>query len=286
MNTFLTEKGGITSTSANYLCNLAKEQIKSLETKLKNISFLNKEVSIISSQESKLLRKGISTLDDAQEIIEEIGKLKAFNAWMREAIKAKENLEVMSFPDWREANNYELESPTLDESVTTDDILDEMSIKERQYYLFVEAMAATYGQYIHPDGSISKAREDFLFHQEVPTEISGSGRDMLVYEYTPSIKAQDLNGNFNKLQNKYREYEKTLNSLKFQIKEKIRKRNGDSNKKYAMELEHYNIRYKELSAQYNQYRIEEEKKNAAMQIAIPDNLRGTYELLNSLGKEK
>ena len=286
MNTFLTEKGGITSTSANYLCNLAKEQIKSLETKLKNISFLNKEVSIISSQESKLLRKGISTLDDAQEIIEEIGKLKAFNAWMREAIKAKENLEVMSFPDWREANNYELESPTLDESVTTDDILDEMSIKERQYYLFVEAMAATYGQYIHPEGSISKAREDFLYHQEVPTEISGSGRDMLVYEYTPSIKAQNLNGNFNKLQNKYREYEKTLNSLKSQIKEKIRKRNGDSNKKYAMELEQYNIRYKELSTQYNQYRIEEEKKIAATQIVIPDNLRGTYELLNSLGKEK
>lgn len=286
MNTFLTEKGGITSTSANYLCNLAKEQIKSLETKLKNISFLNKEVSIISSQESKLLRKGISTLDDAQEIIEEIGKLKAFNAWMREAIKAKENLEVMSFPDWRKANNCELESPTPDESVTTDDILDEMSIKERQYYLFVEAMAATYGQYIHPDGSISKAREDFLYHQEVPTEISGLGRDMLVYEYTPSIKAQNLNGNFNKLQNKYREYEKTLNSLKSQIKEKIRKRNGDSNKKYAMELEQYNIRYKELSTQYNQYRIEEEKKIAATQIVIPDNLRGTYELLNSLGKEK
>lgn len=286
MNTFLTEKGGITSTSANYLCNLAKEQIKNLETKLKNISFLNKEVSIISSQESKLLRKGISTLDDAQEIIEEIGKLKAFNAWMREAIKAKENLEVMSFPDWREANNCELESPTPDESIATDNILDEMSVKERQYYLFVEAMAATYGQYIHPEGSISKAREDFLYHQEVPTEISGSGRDMLVYEYTPSIKAQDLNGNFNKLQNKYREYEKTLNSLKSQIKEKIHKRNGDSNKKYAMELEQYNIRYKELSTQYNQYRIEEEKKIAATQIVIPDNLRGTYELLNSLGKEK
>ena len=45
---------GITSTSANYLANLAKEVAKGVSTKLANISFVNKTVELINGTKKDL----------------------------------------------------------------------------------------------------------------------------------------------------------------------------------------------------------------------------------------
>ncbi len=51
-------KDGLTSTSANYIANKAKEYIAELEIKFKNINFINEEVILPGTTEKKYTKKG------------------------------------------------------------------------------------------------------------------------------------------------------------------------------------------------------------------------------------
>lgn len=87
-------ENGLTSTSANHIANLAKEYYQTLETKLDNIKFYDEKISLISSSDYKLLRGGItaSTLEETTSDLYKIADAKSLIAWLREAIKAKDNL--------------------------------------------------------------------------------------------------------------------------------------------------------------------------------------------------
>lgn len=86
----------LTSTSANHIANLAKEYIQGVETQLNNICFFN---------------------------VEGVAQAKSLIAWLREGIKAKENLmkglQTISLEDWcRENGTIRPESPTYGHVLT------------------------------------------------------------------------------------------------------------------------------------------------------------------------
>ena len=283
---YLSETDGITSTSANHLANLAKEHIKSNEAQLANLKLFNSTVELING-ESKILSKGVTTLSNLKQLIEEIGAMNSFCAWVREAIKTKE--ELLSKAKNLTTEGYEalsgmpypksVESPTL---VTEDDIIDEMTIKERDSYLSLEAFASVYGKYIHPEGAISEARNDYYYRLNNPTETRGTGRDLLIYNYEPSVERKEVEEVFNKLQGAHREFEKRLNSIKFKIKEEVTRRNLEKQQEYQKSLAEHALELKTFKSSMDKYVLEMCNKISSLKIVIPEQLKSTFEYLNSL----
>lgn len=97
----------LTSTSANHIANLAKEYIQGVETQLNNICFFNVEVALVGSVGgANTIQTGESSevLDSLQSLLEGVAQAKSLIAWLREGIKAKENLmkglQTISLEDW------------------------------------------------------------------------------------------------------------------------------------------------------------------------------------------
>ena len=84
---------GRTATSANHLCNVAKEHYQHLEKMLTNQSLVTKTVSIVGQGGPNILINGITDLSPMQKALKEIAQCKALIAYFREGIKAKENLK-------------------------------------------------------------------------------------------------------------------------------------------------------------------------------------------------
>jgi len=98
-----------------------------------------------------------------------IAEANSLIAWLREAIKAKEaEMEAvlsMKSDDYIKAENIDCPARPERENygfVVFDDILATLSIKEREEYYRLETKCAVIGKFIHPDGSFSRARKDFL----------------------------------------------------------------------------------------------------------------------------
>ena len=100
----------LTSTSANHIANLAKEYIQGVETQLNNICFFNAEVALIGSVGASTIQTGVSSevLDNLQSMLEGVAQTKSLIAWLREGIKAKENLmkdlQTISLEGWCKEN--------------------------------------------------------------------------------------------------------------------------------------------------------------------------------------
>lgn len=285
-NVFLTEGKGLTSTSATFLANLAKEQLKQTESQLEHLTYITKTVGLISSPETKVIQYG-STLTELSPLLKKIANLHSFIAWIREAIKCKEELlnkiENLNINDYCKIKEIEVpKSPAIPVTVQTSDILKEMNIKERNNYLTLEAFASTFGKYIHPDGAIAEAREDAIYREQLPHEVSGDGRDTLIYTHSLTVPVKELDKVFNELQSSYRDYERKLNALKFQIKEEVNKRNLQNNKEYSLKLSEYKEQTKELNNKLNAYIIEGREEISKLKIVIPEKLQDTYEYLESL----
>lgn len=287
MTMYFGEKG-ITSTSANYLANLAKECIKEAEVKLNNISFLNKSVELIN-ENKKTLRIGTTEIENIETLLTDIANMHSFCAWVREALKARDEalkkIEALTLAQFANITGIELPNPPKGvQKICDEDILNEMNTKERNNYLRLEAFAATFGKYIHPDGYISLAREELLYRKEVPNEVDGNGRDMVIYSYLPSISTETIEELFLKLQNNYREYERQLNAIKFKIKEDVNMRNIRNLKKYEEENNNYFQIVEKITSDKSLYITQKREEIANMKIVIPEKLQGIYEYLNSLGK--
>lgn len=285
---YLTEGKGLTSSSANYLANLAKEELKSTEAKLKHLSFVDKSVELINGNK-KALRYGCGDPKALEGFLEKIAEMHSFNAWIREGIKAKEallhNVVLIDVYKYCKIKGIELpQQPSKPSTISEQTIIDEMDIKTRNRYLELEAYASTFGEYIHPDGEIADAREDMLEKIELPNEVDGEGRDMVIYSYIPSADPELVNEVYLSLQNKYRNYEKQLNAIKFNINEQVNKRTLEANAKYREEQVKYNNAMDIIRHDLSTYLTEERERISSLKIVIPERLQKTYEYLESLGK--
>jgi hypothetical protein len=87
-------ENGLTSTSANHIANMAKESIADLERNISSINFVTKSVSLIGTDAEHVVKRGWSKdlLDTLPEKIKQITEMKSLCAWLREAIKARDNM--------------------------------------------------------------------------------------------------------------------------------------------------------------------------------------------------
>ncbi len=289
---------GLTSTNANYYCNIAQEAIKSSLERLNSVRFYETSVASIEGNNSKLMSTGLSSMDFIQNDLENIANMNSFCAWVREAIKTKDNLislvDYTSLPYWAEVNNITVpelpERPGKPSMKEEKDIVDSWDRNKRNRYLRLEAFASTYGKYIHPNGAFSRARKDAHYAVNNPISKEGTGRDLILYYQTPTLDVEKVDDMFMQLQDIYRSYEKELNSMKAEIKECLNNENRSIEEKYQSELakfkadyDNYTSEMSRLESLLNQWKISERDRLSKLKIVLPNNLLGIFEEIKKQG---
>lgn len=280
---------GLTSTSANHIANLLKMQYQRLENDLRCLNFVEEKVTIIGSDKENVTKRAIiASNDEIAEHIDKIARYKGFIAFLREAIKCKNELT-------NEIDLYESELP-VDEmpkmpimypAVSTEWIIEQMPIGERVKYLSAEARAATYGKYIHPDELLDVQRKKVFAAFNQPTDIAMAGRDSVIIKRESAVETSDIDALLMRLQSEHRKSEAELNGYKHDIEEKVK---ADQNSKleeykaqkaeYDRKMDEYNRKCADIKVADMQTREERRKVIEALKIVIPNTYKDLYEEVN------
>lgn len=280
---FFGEKG-ISSTSANHIANLAKEAYEKLEAKLNTTSFIKETIQIIGSTAEttvKLSQAGLITL--APNVLKEICEYKSLIAWLREAIKEKENL-FKANKLWvsDEYTEHMRNRPQCEDYLTEQDVIESWTVKEQEDYLSLETVCAVVGKYIHPNGPLSKAKTELSNRINRPVSTECSGRDTIIRKYYPEATEEQVNVLFFSLQKNHREYQARLNGIKHKIDMTIREDMQKKDEAYKKALQEYNNKSTELLVADKLTREEKHKEIESLKIVIPNDLKSVYDKLTSM----
>lgn len=289
---------GLTSTSANYYANVAQEMIQAATERLNSVRFYQVFVASIGGGEKQLMTVGQTSLDFIKDDLEKSAEMNSFCAWVREAIKKKEELisytTACSIEKWARENNVEIpEQPQYPDSPIKADekeVMDSWDANKRNKYLRLEAFASTYGKYIHPKGAFSKARKDVHAAENCPIYKEGSGRDLILYYQDPTIEVEKVDNMFMSLQDTYRSYEKELNALKAELKEEVNKLSNTQEQEYREKMAEFKAKYDkytselgELRSRFNSWKTSEMERISKLKIALPKNLLDIFEEIRRQG---
>lgn len=282
----------LTSTSANHIANLAKEYIQGVEAQLNNICFFDVRVALVGTlADANIIQTGEESdvLDSLQSLLEGVAQAKSLIAWLREGIKAKENLmkglQTISLEDWCKENGMvKPETPNYGHVLTEVEYYASLPIKERNRYYQLETEAAVLGKYIHPDGHLSNARKelkDKIYH---PHKVDGKGRDALIYTYTPTTSIAIVDNVFYELQKKHREIQAQLNAMKYSCEQAINESTNKVNTEYMAASQKYQAELKDVLGAFKTWKDEKSQEYSKLKIVVPNSLLGIYNTINSLGK--
>lgn len=287
-----TEGVKLSSTSANHIANLAKEYIQGVETQLNNISFFNVRVALVGSiGGASTIQTGKSSevLDSLQSLLEGVAQAKSLIAWLREGIKAKENLikdlQTISLEDWCKENGMvKPETPNYGHELTEVEYYASLPVKERNRYYQLETEAAVLGKYIHPDGHLSNARKELKDKLQHPHQVDGKGRDALIYTYTPTVDVAEVDNVFYELQKKHREIQAQLNVMKYSCEQSINESTNKANTEYMVAAQKYQAELKDVLGAFKTWKDKKSQEYSKLKIIIPHSLLDIYNTINSLGK--
>lgn len=299
MNNVFFENGFMTSTEAQNICNIAKEAVTNEHERLSAVSFYNTEIASIISPEAFIKTK-ISPNDISwiSESLDKIGRYNALNAWLKEAIKAKEEaMDEVDIMDVTTLDFYEdyikPVEPTIGyNSFDEEQVMSEWSADKLNRYYTLNSEAAVIGKYIHDSGAIAKARKDLVNKMANPSTVSGQGRETIVYKYIPSVDTEVVEGIYMSLLAKHRKLNAELNSLKAEIKETINKKNieasiafRDKHTEWEYKISEYYSLVKQRDAKINEYKISEKERISKLKINVPSSLMDTYKEIKALISE-
>ena len=299
MNNVFFENGFMTSTEAQNICNIAKEAVTNEHERLSAVSFYDTEIASIISPEAFIKTK-ISPNDISwiSESLDKIGRYNALNAWLKEAIKAKEEaMDEVDIMDVTTLDFYEdyikPKEPTICyDSFDEEQVMNEWSADKLNRYYTLNSEAAVIGKYIHDSGAIAKARKDLVNKMANPSTVSGQGRETIVFKYIPSVDTEVVEGIYMSLLAKHRKLNAELNSLKAEIKETINKKNieasiafRDKHTEWEHKISEYYSLIKQREAKINEYKISEKERISKLKINVPSSLMDTYKEIKALISE-
>lgn len=298
MNNCYFSNEGMTSTTANYYANIAKELQNAALERLNSVKFHNTSIAVIGSSEKQMMSEGNPCLDFVMDDLVTVSAMNAFCAWVREAIKEKDEQQRsvlrMSMEEWAKIQGLEMPvMPVMPKNMATyteQDVINSWDINRRNKYLRLEAFAATFGKYIHPEGAYSKARKRAHTALNNPITTTGEGRDMVLYYTESSVDINAVDSLFLALQDQYRGYEKELNQLKAEIKETVNAAIRDQQEAYEKEVDawkaannEFNAKWNEMRSRFNVWQKNELERIAKLKIAIPDALKESFKTVKNAG---
>ena len=295
MNNVFFKNGFLTSTEAQNICNVANEVIARLAESINSVQFYNTSItSIVSSDNEVCAGRGTTDIAWIQDAIIKIGQYNSLIAWLKEAIKNKEEalkeLSDIELQEWSEYKYYPApKSPSRKASVTKEDVIRNLEATELNKYFTLQSKAAAIGKFIHEGGSISKAKVMLNKVIAEPNKVSGAGRDTVVYRYTPSVEVADVDNMFLSLMSEHRNLNAQLNGIKADAIEEANKQNIVNEQEYQKARTAYSKEYndwldkiEDLQSRFNQYIITEKEKISKLKINVPDSLMETYKSIKAL----
>ena len=279
-------KDGLTITSANHLANIAKEMYESLVSRLSSLRFYSRDYMLaIAGKTFRVENESEkSELETLTAGLREIGELKSLIAYLREGIKAKNQLDSDSAFDEHveeliKAGRKDLEKPKAKQEVTFEDEFAKLTEEQKARYFSLEAKCATIGSFIHPDGDFAKARKAFFEHTKDPIKVVGKGQEAEINTYSSSFTAEDVDAVFFELQKEHRRLQAEFNKLKAEVDEKV----ADANKAIANDtLASMKLWVDARKVERNQYDADVK----ALKVVVPQNLREVYERVNAVANAK
>ena len=294
-------ENGLTSTSANHYANLAKEMTRKIKERLDSVRFFDTKMRIIGDDKQSVIGRGTASyaFDYIRNGLDLISKCNSLIAFFREAISEKERLmqkasawedtEKRADLDARIAAHQRLK-PVRGAYLSTEDVIKSWTVGEQEKYLSLEAEASVYGKFIHEDGRLSKARTDLMKVIDNPILVKESGRDTIIYDYTPSVTQDEVDGLFFELQAHYREVQAELNGMKKRIDDTIRKHALKVDDEFRKALAKWSVETKALSSELeviiadeNLLRKQMNQDVQALKIVVPNRLQKVFKDLQELG---
>lgn len=283
---FFNDKG-VTSTSANHIANKGKEMAKSEQAALDNINFVNTIAGLLSGGEPKTITTGITNTDfnSYRTILKKIGDLNAMTAWIREAIKAKNELINMSkcinLVDWAKENDIELPKiPDIKYDLTEADVMASWNVDKQAKYYNLEAYCSLVGKWIHPKGAFYEAKKSMDKAIQNPNKVEGSGRDAIVYSYTPSLLTDEVKIEFNHLSDELRSKEAEFNKMKKEIEDAIYNQKVEGESKFKVAYASYNAKMDELRKEFETWKVKLQKQMSELKIYLPENIKATFDSIS------
>lgn len=284
---------GLTSTSANHIANMAKEEYQKHEATIQSIRLYDTTAELIGSgSEITIYHETPKYIfDNVPLLIQRISDLNSLIAWLREAISAKTTLgniiknTTLSEYCNRKGIAYPKKRDDIKFPITEDEYYGSLNVAQRNEYYSLEATAATIGKYIHPDGVISDIRNNFNENIVInPSSIAGSGRDMVITRNTSSTTLDDIDKVFFGLQRSQREAQAKLNSYKFDCEKAV----AEDYLRYTQEIKEDTLRYNQemdmITQEWHEWVKRETTLISDYKIIIPKNLTDIFNEVNSLGK--
>ena len=276
---------GLTSSEANHVTNIVKELTKDL-----SVANMQLKTSFIKEDGMDLRLDENERNENWVKNTLKVGELFALSAWLKSAIKFKENL-LSEISDERFEKNlgqyvsqYK-EEPELP-STTFEDYLNQLNTKQRNEYLTQEAKAAHIGKFVHNFDSIREESVNFI----PTTFMNTNGTSLTVFHKRLYTKEELIEGFF-ELQKQHREAEKVVNLYKSRYRDWERQVLEDWNSE-VKKVKAFNadLRIK-VNQEQEQLRLdfENEKRNrmkviSGLKIIIPNELQSTLDYVNEYAK--
>ncbi len=274
---------GLTSTSAEFVANLAKEMLRKDKDKIKSISFVCEQISPYNNPGKSELTLGMEE-DEVRGIpalMEHILHLKLLIAWLREAVKAKKRLlEKVEEKEIEHQTHY----PLWEQDMKKEDYMGTLSIAERSRMYQMQTRAAVLGKMLHKDGAFEAARERLYDTMTKPREMKSVGGCNLIHYYESSVDPDIVDEVYFKLSTAYREAQAGLNAYLHAMDAAIKQHKIERDAQFTVALEKYNQEETNLSAQLSEWKSKETRRINNLKIIIPDTLRDIYEEVQRVGK--
>ena len=282
-------KKGLSMSQAQSISNLCNQAAQEISNKISSFNVCSKTIHVQGGEYD--LVEGNPMPDNVIDLLKEKGKMHATQAFLMEAIKAKEayidslraarpDLSHLEAPVREEAPDYELASGVNEEWGWA-----QLSDAEYAEFLEAEAYAAHLGQFIHKNGKLSEMRNELTNLPSIEwMNIEENKKSPIrIHKHHTS---EYLHSQYEKIASVHRSSEQRVNYFKAKVKNlvsdenaRIQKENADKtaevqkiekelSEKYRAELEAYTSEVARLTMEFNAQRELNIKDAAALRINV------------------
>ena len=275
---------------------MANVMVQDIKQHIMGLRLYEKSIRVIGDAEVTVETVN-NTLPEIAESVKRICKANALIAWLREAVKEREQAQKyvsdMSLDDWMKKQGIEkpaVPQPPQMPRINFQDyntILDTgLTVKEYNRFVELNSALAVYGEMIHEKGLLTRQKSELARIMQNPTEVKESGRDTIITTYKVSPHMTDIDDLYTELQSEYRKLQAEKNGIEAKFSNlamDYQTRKMDEWKaakaQYDRDLQKVNSELVGIQTQMNDWKKQRLEELAALKIIIPDALKPLYKEL-------
>lgn len=288
---------GMTSTSAQHVSAMANVMVQDVKQHLMGLRLYEKSIRVIGDVECKVEEVN-NTLPEISEGVKQICKANALIAWLREAVKEREQaqqyIQDMTLDKWMELQGIEKPAspvPPMMPKINFQDyktILDTgLTVKEYNRFVELNSALAVYGDMIHDKGLLTRQKNELARIMQNPTEVKESGRDTIITTYKVDVNVSvDIDNLYTQLQSEYRKLQAEKNGIEAKFSNlamDYQTRKMDEWKaakaQYDRDLTRVNSELVGIQTRMQEWKKQRMEELAALKIIIPNDLKPLYKSL-------